>query len=158
MALLCVILGLAAPSLSRSIHERNLTQEATRLLALTEYARDEAVSQGVPMNVWIDAATGRFGAQALPGYEDAGARAKQFTLIDGLHFDLHGGSLGASTQTSPPMRAGAMGGNDVVEYLPDGTLDPSSQVSIRLVDRSNSTIEVAQTKDASGYEIVKDAP
>jgi hypothetical protein len=56
------------------------------------------------------------------------------------------------------MRAGAMGGNDVVEYLPDGTLDPSSQVSIRLVDRSNSTIEVAQTKDASGYEIVKDAP
>ena len=56
MALLCVILGVAAPSLSRSMRQRNLTQEAARLLAATEYARDEAISRGVPMAVWIDVA------------------------------------------------------------------------------------------------------
>jgi type II secretion system protein H len=158
MALLCVILGLAAPSLSRSFQERNLAQEATRLLALTEYARDEAISQGVPMSLWIDAATGRFGAQAMPGYEDAGARGKQFSLIDGLHFELLGSSPGAAAQTAPAPGTSALQGNDVAEYLPDGTLDPSSRQSIRLVDRSNSAIEVAQMKDASGYEIVKEAP
>jgi type II secretion system protein H len=158
MALLCVILALAAPSLSRSFRERDLTQEATRLLALTEYARDEAVSQGVPMSIWIDPATGHFGAQAMPGYEDAGARGKQFTLIEGLHFDLLGSSPGITKQTAPAIGTAAIGGNDVAEYLPDGTLDPSSRTSIRLVDRSNSAIEVEQMKDASGYEIVKDAP
>jgi hypothetical protein len=94
----------------------------------------------------------------MPGYEDAGARAKQFTLIEGLHFDLLGGSPGVAKLTAPAMGTGALGGNDVAQYLPDGTLDPSSRSSIRLVDRSNSAIEVAQMKDASGYEIVKDAP
>lgn len=142
MALLCVILGLAAPSLSRSIHQHNLDQEATRLLALTEYARDEAESQGVPMSVWIDAATGHFGAEAMPGYEDAGARSKEFTLVDGLRFDV----TGAPRQT------------DVAEFMPDGTLDPSSQPSVRVVDRSNAGIGIAQTTDSWGYEIVKDAP
>ena len=158
MALLCVILGLAAPSLSRSFHERNLKQEATRLLAVTEYARDEAVSQGVPMSVWIDASTGHFGAQAMPGYEDAGARGKEFTLITGLRFDLLGGSSGVAKQTGPASRTTAMVGNDVAEFLPDGTLDPSSQPSVRVVDQSNSAIEIAQTKDAWGYEIVTDTP
>ncbi len=158
MALLCVILGLAAPSLARSFHDRNLTEEATRLLALTEYARDEAVSQGVPMRVWIDAETGHFGAQALPGYEDAGARSKEFTLIDGLRFDLTAGSPGIAKQTGLAGRASAVAGNDVAEFLPDGTLDPSSQSAVRLVDRSASSIEVAQTQDGWGYEIVKEAP
>jgi type II secretion system protein H len=152
MALLCVILGLAAPSLSRSIHDRNLTQEATRLLALTEYARDESVSQGVPMSVWIDPASGHFGAEAMPGYEDAGARSKEFTLTDGLRFDVSGGARG------PTIPGEAAGENEVAEYLPDGTLDPSSVASVRLLDRSNSGIEIAQTKDAWGYEIVKEGP
>jgi type II secretion system protein H len=158
MALLCVILGIAVPSLSRSIHERNLEQEATRLLALTEYARDEAVSQGVPMSVWIDSASGHFGAQAMPGYEDAGARGKDFTLITGLRFDMTGASLGAQKQTGLATHAGTFGENEVAEFMPDGTLDPSSQASVRLVDQSSSSIEIAQTKDAWGYEIVRDSP
>jgi type II secretion system protein H len=143
MALLCVILGLAAPSLSRSMHQRNLAQEATRLLAVTEYARDEAVSQGAPMVVWIDADTGHFGAKAMPGYEDSGARSKEFTLLDGLHFDTQGTSVGSAGEA------------DAAEFTTDGTLDPSSQTSLRLVDRSNSAIEITQTSDAWGYEIVK---
>jgi type II secretion system protein H len=169
MALLCVILGIAAPSLSRSFHQRNLNEEATRLLALTEYARDEAVSQGVPMSVWIDVETGHFGAQAMPGYEDAGARSKEFTLIEGLHFDVLEDSPSAAVQTAGASQTGmagrtgaarppsVAGQSEVAEFLPDGTLDPSSQPAVRLEDRSNSAIEVAQTKDAWGYEIVEEA-
>lgn len=158
MAVLCVILGLSAPSLARSMHQRNLTQEATRLLALTEYARDEAVSLGVPMSVWINPQTGEFGVEAMPGYEDAGARNKQYTLIKGLRFDITGASARAARQNSAAGRPRAAGESDVAEYLPDGTLDPSSQPSVRVVDRSNSGIEIAQTKDAWGYEIVRDTP
>jgi hypothetical protein len=60
--------------------------------------------------------------------------------------------------TGPTMHASSVGESDIAEFLPDGTLDPSSQPSVRLVDRSNSEIEVDQTKDASAYEIVKEAP
>ena len=144
MALLCVILGLSAPSLSRSIRNRSLTQEATRLLALTEYARDEATSQGVPMVVWIDSAAGHFGVRAKTGYEDACARSKEYTLTDDVHFEQDKGLDASSGET------------DAVEFAPDGTLDPSSITWLRLVDRSNSGIAIEQTSDAWGYEIVKE--
>jgi len=144
MVVLCILIGLAAPSLARSFHQRNLTQEATRLLAATEYARDEAVSQGAPMVVWIDAAGGRFGVKALPGYEDSGARNKDFTLINGLHFDTQKGSVDAA------------GENDAAVFTADGSLDPSSETSVKILDDSNGSIEIAQTSDAWGYEIVKD--
>jgi len=140
MALLCVILGIAAPSLSRSFHQRNLNQEATRLLAVTEYARDEAISRGVPM------IAGCFGARPKIGFEDSGARVKEFKLTDGLRFDTEKNS------------ASSTGTNDAVEYEPDGTLDASSQAAFDLVDKSNSSIEVARTSDATGYEIVQNDP
>jgi type II secretion system protein H len=143
MALLCVILGLAAPSLSRSMRGRNLAQEGTRLVALTEYARDEAVSDGVPMEVWIDATSGHFGARAMPGYEDAGARAKEFTLIDGLHFEPLQNAVDID------------GATDAAEFMPDGTLDPSSQPLVRILDQSNASVQIAQTTDGWGYEIAK---
>ena len=146
MALLCVILGIAAPSLSNSFHQRNLKQEATRLLAVTEYARDEAISQGVPMVVWIDPAAGYFGARAKTGYESSGARPKQFKLMDGLHFE--------TAKNAAP----TTGTNAAVEYEPDGTLDASSQLFFDLADQSNSSIEVARTTDATGYEIVLNDP
>ena len=146
MALLCVILGIAVPSLSRSMRQRNLIQEGTRLLGMTEYARDEAVSRGVPMAFWIDAGAGRFGVRAMPGYEDAGARSKEFALIDGVHFDAEKTPLAAAGEA------------DAAEFLPDGTLDPSSQTALRIEDQSKSGVEIEQMKDGSGYEIVKDTP
>ncbi len=143
MALLCVILGLAAPSLSRSFRGHNLTEDATRLLALTGYARDEAISQGVPMMVWINTATGHYGVNAMPGYDGSGARSKEFTLLDGLHFDALQNAVEIAGET------------DAAEFLPDGTLDPSSQPTLRIEDQTNASIQVAQTADLTGYEIVK---
>src|SRR4051812_32393951 len=71
MVLLTVIVGFAAPSLARSMRQRNLAGEAARFLAATEYAREEAVSQGVPMTVWINAETQRFGVEPKSGYDGA---------------------------------------------------------------------------------------
>ena len=62
MALLAIVAALSVPSMSRSIRSRNVSGEAARFVAATEYGRDEAVSQGVPMIVWIDSAAQRFGA------------------------------------------------------------------------------------------------
>jgi hypothetical protein len=52
----------------------------------------------------------------------------------------------------------AAGQSDVAEFLPDGTLDPSSEASVRLVDQSNAAIDVTQNKDGSAYEIEKEIP
>ena len=146
MILLTALLAVSAPSLSRSFRQRNLEQEAAQLLALTEYARDEAVSQGVPMRVWMDAASGRFGMQAREGYTGDAAREKAFALPDGLRFDpaplpANGGDLPA-----------------MAEFEPDGTLTPESLSLVRIFDASGNAVALVQGEDGWGYEIVKETP
>jgi type II secretion system protein H len=144
MAILATIMALALPSLSRSFRERNLGGEATRLLALTEYARDEAVSQGEPMVVWIDAKNAQFGVEVKTGYIGDSTRSKAYTLNSDIHFDAVKGDTIQG------------GGVRFAEFEPDGTADPTSIASARLTDRFASTLLVAKTADGWGYEIVKE--
>jgi prepilin-type N-terminal cleavage/methylation domain-containing protein len=146
MALLCVIFGLATPALTHSMRGRTLKMEATRLLGVIDFARDEAASQAVPMDVWVDSQSGAYGARPKQGYEDAGAQSKDFTLNRDLHFET-----AANTKA-------LVDGTYAVEIEPDGTLDPSSQQTLRIEDQNNNGMSVTQTTDGWGYQLVEDAP
>jgi len=143
MMLLAVVTAIAVPSLSRSLRQRNLDGEAARLLALSEYARDEAVSQGVPMTVWIDPNAQRFGVEPKAGYEGDDARAKEFALNTDIHFELDRGAT----------HDGVV---DAMEFAPDGSPASSSIDALRLVDRFKSVVTVALSSDGWAYEIVKE--
>ena len=159
MALLVTLAAVAVPSLARSMRGHNLDGQADRLLGLTEYARDEAASQGLPMVLWIDVDGGRFGVDSKPGYGAGGenARAREYTLVDDARFDPVG--QGMVSSVAPPANAAAPGGTHggviVAEFAPDGTLDPGSLPGVRIVDRAGEVLSVSQTPDAYGYEIVK---
>ena len=164
MALLVTLAAVAVPSLSRSMRGHGLDQEAQRLLALTEYARDEAASQGVPMTVWIDADGGRCGIDAKPGFQAAGtdnARAREFALGEDVRFDPVGQGM-VSTASSPAATQGnhaptaTHGGVTVAEFAPDGTLDPGSVAGVRIVNRAGDALNLTRTADAYGYAITRD--
>ncbi len=143
MALLATIMALTAPSLSRSMHSRNLAHEATRFLALTEYGRNEAVSQGVPMLIWIDPDQARYGLQAKAGYADAMRREREYSLNADVHFEgVTGGKSGNVIHA--------------IEFAPDGALEPASTAAVRLADRFDSAMLINRTADGWGYEIVKE--
>ena len=149
MAILVTILAVVAPVVSRSMRDRNLEQQAARLQALTEYSRDEAASLGVPMVVWVDPDTRRFGANVKTGYTAEAARTKEYTLPADLKFDAPQGAAASKTGGH---------GFDVAEFAPDGTLDSASVASVRIVNRVRGNgVAVSQTSDAYGYEIVKEA-
>lgn len=141
MALLATLLAVSAPSLSRSFHGRNLDQQAAQLLAATEYARSEAVSQGVPMNVWIDATAGTFGVRPKTGYEGVASREKTWTLHPEVRFD--------TTPAADDQAGHALAST----FQPEGTLDFSSVSELRLIHRTGEIVTVAQGDD--GYEIAK---
>lgn len=162
MALLVTLAAVAVPMLARSMRGHNLDGQADRLLALTEYGRDEAVSQGIPMVMWIDVDGSRFGVDAKPGYGSVGenARAREYALQDDAHFDALGQGMvpslpSAQGQSTGVASGGTHGGVIVAEFAPDGTLDPGSLPSVRVVDRAGESLTVSQTSDAYGYEIVK---
>jgi Tfp pilus assembly protein FimT len=163
MAVMVTILAFIAPMLRNSFKQRGINQEAVRLLALTEYARNEAVSQGVPTQVWIDPAKGNFGAEAMPGYDgdkesagpgtaqgatDTAVRVKEYALPADTHFDTL-----KSTQRT------AEGYVQVIEFNPDGTPTTETGIdSIRIVDKDNNSALLTLTTDGWGYEITKEDP
>jgi hypothetical protein len=146
MALLATLLALSAPTILHSFKQRDLEQEGTQLLAVTEYARSEAISQGVPMSVWINPGTGEFGVHASDGYDGDKAREKTYSLRTDVRFDPVEGVADRDDHTI------------LANFEPEGTLDPESSLdALRLVNRSDSAISLEQTEDGWGYEIVKEA-
>jgi len=145
MVVLAIVAGLSMPLLSGSIRQRHLKDEAARFLALTEYARDEAVSQGVPMSVWIDSATSHFGVEPKAGFDGAPGRNRDFAMNPDIHFEID-------------KAANASGGSLMpVEFATDGSPATTSVETVRLADRFNSAITIARTKDGWSYEILKEA-
>ena len=143
MTLLAIVAALAVPSLARSMRQRNLDEEATRLLALTEYARNEAVSQGVPMIVWIDAKSQRYGIEPKTGFDADETRAREY-------------AMNADVQAEIDKAAGSGGVVEAMEFEADGALSTSSVEAVRLVDRFKSVITLARTTDGWSYELVKE--
>src|SRR4030095_4733372 len=71
---------LSFPSAVRFFRGRTLDSEANRLLALTRYAQSRAVSEGIPMILWIDEDQRRYGLQAEFTYTQEDELAREFDL------------------------------------------------------------------------------
>ena len=84
MAMLLIVLGVAFPSLKRFFRGRNLDSEARRFLSLTHYGQSRAVSEGLPMVLWIDARRAAYGLQVQAGYTDSDMKAVEFAVGDDL--------------------------------------------------------------------------
>jgi type IV fimbrial biogenesis protein FimT len=143
MALLAVVLALAAPSLGRSMRQRTLDDEATRFLAATEYARDEAVSQGIPMIVWINPDGTSFGVEAKAGFEGNDTRSREFVLDEDVKLESD-------------QKTRSNGVNVVMEFSPDGNPETSSVEEVRAVSRDEPPLHIAKARDKWRYEIVKE--
>ncbi len=144
MGLLTTIMALAVPSLAHSFRRRNLEQEAVRFVAVTEYARNEAVSEGIPTTVWIEPDSGRFGVDASAGYVMGNAQRKEFSLGAELHFDLAASGEAQTGRVTP------------IQFDPDGTPAVDNVETIQILDRSMASVSVAQTADSWGYELLKE--
>ena len=142
MGLLATLTALAVPSLSRSLRQRYLNEEAARFLAATEYARDEAVSQGVPMTIWIEPETRHFGVEAKTGYDSAETRTREFTLNPDIQVEV----------TNAVAKAGVI---QAIEFSAEGLPTLASVESVRFTDRFDSELTVSRMSDGWGYEIVK---
>src|SRR6266404_5112384 len=63
MTLLVVVIGIALPTLGNFFRGRTLDSEARRLLALTRQGQSRAVSEGLPVLLWVDAQQGTCGSK-----------------------------------------------------------------------------------------------
>src|SRR6266850_7624427 len=61
MSLLIIAVGLSFPALQDFFRGRGLDSEARRFLSLVRYGQSRAVSEGIPMLLWVDAREGTYG-------------------------------------------------------------------------------------------------
>src|SRR6266705_2131210 len=88
MTVLTIAVSLTAPSLANFFRGRSLDSEARRLLALTRQGQSRAVSEGIPMELWVDATRGAYGLEAEPTYEQTDPKAQEFTLDSGMQIEI----------------------------------------------------------------------
>ena len=164
MALLTVVISLTAPKLSRFFHGRTLDSEARRLLALTRSGQSRAVSEGVPMDLWVDAEQGTFGLAAEPSYDTSDPKAVDFTLDGGLQLEVvnktavvapvntMSRSRQASVASVPRVKL-VHAGLPTIRFLPDGSIGESSPQKLHLTSNDSGSLWLAQSRDALNYEI-----
>jgi prepilin-type N-terminal cleavage/methylation domain-containing protein len=164
MALLTVVISLTAPRLSRFFHGRTLDSEARRLLALTRSGQSRAVSEGMPMDLWVDTEEGTFGLEAEPSYETSDPKAVEFSLDGGLQLEVVNKTTVAPAITSMNRSQRASTASvprvnlvhatlPTIRFLPDGSIGEASPQMLHLTSGDGGSLWLAQARDGVSYEI-----
>jgi type II secretion system protein H len=144
LALLVVITSLAAPAMSSFIRSRALDSEARRLFSLMHAAQSRAVSEGMPMVLWVDEKNGSYGFEAETSGKTGDPKAENLTLDTTLQIAVL--NLGLSTPTM-------LNNLPAIRFLADGTVDENSPQTLQLTDSAGISRWLIESKSHTGYEI-----
>jgi len=144
LALLVIITSLAAPPMANFIRGRAMDSEARRLMALMHAGQSRAVSEGMPMVLWVDQKNGSYGFQAETTGKTGDAKAENLTLDTTLQIAVL--NLGLSTPTM-------LNNLPAIRFLADGSVDESSPQTIQLTDSTGVSRWLIESRNHTGYEI-----
>lgn len=172
MALLVIAFGLTLPALQSFFRGRVLDSESRRLLALTRYGQNRAISEGVPMILWIDERERQYGLETAPSFIDEDPKALEFQLEDTLELEVAQPPLSRMGQrlsldisnpgerTSPITRGGppSLSGLPRIRFQPDGFIAESSPEYLTLREGTRAAVWLVQTTNRLAYELRTDLP
>jgi type II secretion system protein H len=152
MALLTIVLSVGAPALARFFRGRTLDSEARRFLSLTRYGQSRAVSEGVPMVLWIDAEQGLYGLEAEVGYLDEDRKAVEFMLHEDLLVEVEQAEVRplSSQWNRPTRRADSL---PEIRFTPDGFISETSPDAVLIREGEERAVWIAQSRNRLHYEI-----
>lgn len=141
MMILSTVLAMAAPSLRGFFISRRGDDEAARILALTQYARSQAVSEGVVyrLNFDIQERTYWLTAQRAGAYEPLDTEfGKTFVIANDLALEVE--DIAKEDRDT------------FLEFSPYGTV---TAATIRLIDRQGRALEIACPTATESFSITE---
>ena len=159
MALLTIVMSLVAPSLAHFFRGRTLDAEARRLLGLARYGQSRAVSEGVPMVLWMDEERGAYGLKSERADSDQDDKAVEFELAKDLKLEVQ---LAVSGLHSMPWKITTTVANNrpAMRFTPDGFIGDNSpdRVVLRQVhEGEDDLIWIGLSRNRLYYEIQTNA-
>ena len=155
LVLLAVVIAISAPSLSRFFRGRSLDSEARRLLALTRHAQSRAVSEGVPMVLWLETKQHTYGLNADKTFVTDDSQAEQFSVDDTLEVEVRFSAAAQAAGQSSAFKSERQEttGRYTLRFNPDGFVSPSSPDIVIFRQADKSELWVAQGRNRLNYEI-----
>jgi prepilin-type N-terminal cleavage/methylation domain-containing protein len=158
MALLTIVISVASPTLSQFFRGRALDTEAGRILSLTRYGQNRAVSAGMPMVLWFHFLEGTYGLREEVKFTTANVGLAhpvelqpslnrfneemplEFQLAKDLQFDLEGNERTTNSV-------------GVIRFAADGSIEDGSLKILLIKDKDGHVIPIMLTRTRLKYEI-----
>lgn len=159
MTVLLTVTALAAPQLAQFFRGRTLDAEARRFLALTRHGQSRAVSEGVPMVLWLDAAQRAYGLEVQPGYVEYDPQADAFALGRDLEIEAElppaavVGSVGFQAAAVQQSLARWFGNLPAIVFTPEGFVTPTSPQAVLIREGERDAVWIALSRNRLNYEI-----
>ena len=144
LSLLVIITSLAAPAMANFIRGRALDSEARRLFALMHEGQGRAVSEGMPIVLWVDEKQNTYGLESETPGQNGDPNAEVLPADSSLQLTVL--SVGVST---PVMFKNL----PAIRFLADGTVDENSPQTLQLKDSAGFSLWLIESSSRTGYEI-----
>lgn len=143
MVLFVVAISIAAPKMSSFVRGRALDSEARRILAIAHEGQSRAVSEGMPMVLWIDDKNNGYGLEEETPGKDGDTKAENYTADENVQVAVM--SLNGTATTFKNLPA--------IRFLADGTVDENSPQMVKLTGSTGGELWLLESADRRGYEI-----
>lgn len=160
MTLLAIVLAISAPALARFFKGRSLDNEARRFMALTRAAQSRAVSEGVPMVLWLETKSRAYGLNADRSFVEDDTKAEQFTADESLEVEVRHSAAAAAALQALEFRNEKLDSGTLytLRFNPDGFVSTSSPEAVVFRQANNGELWVAQSRNRLNYEIQAGQP
>jgi len=147
MAILIVVLSISGPSLVSFFRGRTLDSEARRFLALTRYGQSRAISEGVPVLLWIDPQENKYGLEIEAGYADIDRKAAEYSLGKDLTVEV-------SVPLRPVVVGSSVAGKQLqIRFTPDGFISEANPETIIFREKKTDVVLLTPNRNRLSYEI-----
>lgn len=162
MAVLLIVMAVSIPTLSLFFHGRHLHSEVNRFLSLSRFAQSRAVSEGLPMTLWIDTRNQTYGLSAAAGYAELDTNAVEYAMHESLEVNFR---PPVQEQASRVMNLNSRGETGaasprlaVIRYRPDGFIDPASPDPIWFKRGEDQILWLIRHPNGRMYDIATNQP
>lgn len=152
MVLLLIVASMVAPRMSSFFRGRALSAEAQRMLSLIHYAQSRAVSEGVPVLLWIDPASSTYGIEVQTGHVGDETRPHVFTAEPTLALEAVTAAEALVSEQEDEL-LGLPENVAAIRFNPDGFFEEGGVQKIIIRQGEEGALEIAPTANRLGYEI-----
>jgi type II secretion system protein H len=153
MTIMVVVVSVAAPSLKGFLKGRNLENEAQRFLALTRMGQSRAVSEGTPVDMWMNTKQGRYGLAAVGGFTETRTNEWSYNMDENVQMAASQPRGVLTTSNFWTLPSGRGNGYTTIRFQPDGFIGENSPRNVKFRQAQGPEIWIVENANRQRYDI-----